>query len=329
MPRNGILFILVGPSGAGKNTLMKPVQAQVENLKQLATMTTRDIRPGEKEGREHFFVSHAKFHALINAGELVEWQRVHLDDLYGTPRKTVEEALNADRDLIADIDFLGASKVHAAYPDNTVLIFVTPSRLDTLAERIWQRGNVTPEVLTERLERARFEMTFAPRCHYLILNDDLEPATGRLRQIVESERIRHRGGGADHGPALLHDVIHTTVTALIRYNNKLLTRDNTPDNLLPTFAVQDYAQPLHETLQSQLQQTLNCTVHIEAISDSRFEFVAPNHVTISAAPPPDIYLDFTYKCSLQPPLPESVPGWRWQSPAALDLPPDINRLAVS
>jgi guanylate kinase len=163
MPRKGILFILVGPSGAGKNTLMKRVQQQFDNLPQLATMTTRSKREGEKNGREHWFISHAKFQELIDTNALIEWQRVHMNDLYGTPRRMVEDAINTGHDLIADIEFLGAAAIHEGYPDNTVLVFVTPSRLDILTDRILQRGNITPEVLANRLERARFEMTFAPR----------------------------------------------------------------------------------------------------------------------------------------------------------------------
>ena len=190
MPRQGILFILVGPSAAGKNTLMKPAQAHFGDLDQLATMTTRDIRDGEEQGREHWFVSHQEFQHLINTDSLVEYQNVHVDDYYGTPRKTIENAIAQGRDLIADIEFLGASAILRAYAEHVVLIFVTPSNLDILAERIEHRGNVTPEEVKDRLERARFEMTFAPQCHYLVLNDEVTTATEQLQRIIASERAR-------------------------------------------------------------------------------------------------------------------------------------------
>lgn len=315
MPRAGLLFVLVGPSGAGKNTLMKRVQPQFGDLPQLATMTTRAKRAGERNGREHWFVSPDEFQALIDTNALVEWQRVHLNDLYGTPRETVETALNSDSDLIADIEFLGASKIHAAYPDNTVLIFVTPSSLDILAERIRGRGNVTPEAFHDRIERAKFEMTFAPRCDYLVLNDDLEAATHALHEIIVSERIRRRAPQAGPPPIPARHTFQTTVTALIQSHDKLLTRANK----LPTFQPANHRQPPHEALQHALDQTLDHAVTIGALSDDRFDFVAPNHVTI-ASNLPDVQLHFYYECTLEPPDPASVPDWTWQPRANFDLP---------
>ena len=104
-----------------------------------------------------------KFQRLIDTNALIEYTPVHMDDWYGTPRADVEDALNAGQDLIADIESLGATKVHAAYPETTVLIFVTPSRLDTLPERIRQRGGLSRQAIANRFERAKFEMIFAPQ----------------------------------------------------------------------------------------------------------------------------------------------------------------------
>ena len=323
MARAGILFVLVGPSGAGKNTLMKHVQQQLGDLPQLATMTTRAQRTDEINGREHWFVSRAEFQTLIDTDALFEWQRVHLDDLYGTPRRTVEEALNADRDLIADIDFLGAEKLYDAYPDNTVLLFVTPPSLEILAERILKRGNVTPEALHDRIERAKFEMTFAPRCDYLILNDAIEPAADYLCRAIQSERIRRRDPSAGPLPVVEQHQFHTTITAVIQRGNQLLVRANQS----PAFQIADDTLPPHEALQHALTRLLNQPVRVGAISDSRFDFVAPDHVTIDCTPP-NVYMNFYYRCELEAPLATALPEWTWQSLAQLNLPAAIREVVA-
>jgi guanylate kinase len=328
MPGEGVLFILVGPSGAGKNTLMKLVQNQLGDLPQLATATTRERREGEQEGREHRFVSRDQFQRLIDTNALIEFQPVHVGDLYGTPRKTVEDALNAGNDLVADIDFLGATKIHDAYPQNTVLIFVTPSDLDILAQRIRQRGNITPEALDDRLERAKFEMTFAPKCDYLILNDIVEPAAEHLRQIVTSERIRRRGGHTDHFRAVEPPVFHASVTALLRFEDRLLLRNAATHKQLPTFQITDHTRLPHEVLQHKIRQALGQEVDIEAISDERFDFVAPHHVAMAAIPH-DVYLYFFYKCTYQSAYPLDIPGWEWEPLPALNLPTTLIELTLT
>lgn len=323
MSHDAILFVLVGPSAAGKNTLMKRVQAQFEDLHQLATITTRSMRPGEQQGREHWFVSHREFETLIGQNALIEWQRVHLDDLYGTPRKTVDEAIAAGRDLIADIEFLGAGKIQEAYADHAVFIFVTPSRLEILADRIEQRGKISPEEVTNRLERAKFEMTFAPRCHYLVINDEVEPAAEQLAHIVASERYRRRGQGS--ADALIpRDVFHTSVLPLIRDDGHLLALENGDLYTLPCYVADDAFQAPHDLLHEQLQADLGQDVRIESRTDDRFDFVAPNHVTIGHAGT-DKDLAFYYRCALTVPLLPPT-GWKWCPPNALSLPAPLGDL---
>lgn len=328
MPGNGILFVLVGPSGAGKNTVMKDVLPDFSNLRQLATMTTRGIREGEQEGREHRFVSREQFEDLIETDALVEWQQVHGKDLYGTPRQMVDESIAAGRDLIADVDFLGASKLKEGYPDHTVLIFVTPSRLDILADRIQKRGGISPEALSGRLERARFEMTFAPQCDYLILNDALETAAEQLHQIIESERSQRHGEGDLGKPLLPRHAFHCLVTALIRYEDKLLVKSNSllqPE--LPSFSLEgdDVGQP-HEILQQKIQNLLGHQIKIDSVADERFDFVAPNHVAIVTAHA-QIFIDYTYKASLA--SLEKVEGWEWKPLSSLMLSAPLGELVTT
>lgn len=325
MPREGILFILIGPSGAGKNTLMKRVQEQLGDLAQLPTATTRAMRPGEQEGREHRFVTHEQFQDLIDTDALIEYQPVHMGDLYGTPRQTVEDAITSGRDLIADIEFLGAGKIYEAHPDNTVLVFVTPSSLDILARRISQRGNLSPEERVNRLERAKFEMTFAPQCQHLILNDILEPAAEHLRQIVISERIRRRGDPAGSPHVLVRPFCHAAVAALLVHDGKLLAQSDSLDTHLPIFPIEDKTQPPHEVLQRQIREALHPAISVEAILDDRFDFVAPHHVALATIPNNN-YLYYYYRCRFPGLDPSALPGWDWHPVSVLNLPPALDEL---
>jgi guanylate kinase len=323
MSLDGILFILVGPSGAGKNTLMKRVQAQLGDLAQLTTATTRAPRDDEVEGREHYFVTKEEFQRRIEANALIEYTPVHMNDWYGTPRDDVENALKAGRDLIADIEFLGASEIQEAYPDNTVLIFVTPSRLDTLAERIRQRGGLSRKAIANRFERAKFEMTFAPKCHYLILNDIVEPAVEHLRQVIVSERSRRAGR-----PLLLaKPVLHSAAVGLIQRADHLLVQANSIGYELPTFPITDHTRLPHENLEQAIRETLGYGVSIEALSDKRFNFTAPHYVTLASIPR-DVYLYFYYRC--RPQLQEIIekPGWTWRPLTELHLPSAIKKLVT-
>jgi guanylate kinase len=322
MARQGVLFILVGPSAAGKNTLMKRVEEQLGDLPQLATATTRHPREDEIEGREHRFVTREAFQALIDANALLEYTPVHMDDWYGTPRQTVEEALHTGQDLIADIEFLGASQIHAAYPETTVLIFVTPSRLDTLPERIRQRGGLSRQAIANRFERAKFEMTFAPKCDYLILNDIIDPAVEHLRQIIVSERARRAGDK----PRLNKPTFHIASVGLVQRADQLLVAKNSVGYNLPTFPIADPSQLPHVALQQAAQDAFGYPVTIETLSDKRFDFTAPHYVTLAAIPQ-DVFLYYYYKC--RPPQTFSAaPGWVWQSIDVLNLPSAIKKLLI-
>lgn len=200
-PENwGNLFVLVGPGGAGKNALMRGVIDRVEDLKQLATATTRARRENEQHGREHLFVSLEEFQRMIRDGELLEWQEVTRNKFYGIPRSAVEDRLRTGHDLIADIDVLGARILRETYPQNTVLIFITvpgdteEAILGVLRERMANPDrNENPALIEERIERARkLELPFAAECDHVIVNDDREAATQQLYEIIEATRKKTR-----------------------------------------------------------------------------------------------------------------------------------------
>ncbi len=177
---------MVGPAGAGKNAIMNEVLRQLSDLHQLPTATTRPMRDTEEQGREHLFVSEAEFRQL----DLIESQVVH-KHLYGTPRLTIENAMRDGRDLIADIEVLGATYLHHAYPQNTILVFVQPPSVEDLIKRMSIRGETQAEIDT-RLQRVEMEMQYAPQCDYLITNyqDQLKQSSAILYGIVLAERSR-------------------------------------------------------------------------------------------------------------------------------------------
>lgn len=180
--------MLVGPPGAGKNALMNVVLQRVSRLRQLPTATTRNQRPTETQGREHLFVSPDEFQRMIDEEELVESQPVH-NHMYGTPRATLEKAFAVEDDLMADIDVKGAEQLRNSYPDNTVLIFIRPSSVEVLAQRMEERGENAEEI-DLRLRRVAMELQFAPQCDYLITNDDFDSAAATLGGIVLAEFSR-------------------------------------------------------------------------------------------------------------------------------------------
>jgi len=182
----GLLFVMVGPAGAGKNAIMNEVLRQLSDLRQVPTATTRPMRDTEVQGREHLFVSEAEFHKL----ELIESKTIH-NHLYGTPRATIENAMHEGRDLIADIDVLGATDLHHTYPNNTILVFIQPPSVDDLIKRMSIRGESQEEIDT-RLKRVEMEMQYAPQCDYLITNyqNQLSQSSAILYGIVLAERSR-------------------------------------------------------------------------------------------------------------------------------------------
>lgn len=186
----GVLFVLVGPAGVGKNTIMKHVMEKLPILHQLPTVTTRAMRPGEQEGREHFFVSLDEFQKIKASHGLIEDQEVYPGMFYGTPRRQLTEALRNGEKIIADIEVIGAQRLDEAFPDNIVLIFVSPPTLADLEVRLRQRGNMSEQEIHNRLARANREMPFARDCDYRITNDDLERSVATVTNIISQELLK-------------------------------------------------------------------------------------------------------------------------------------------
>ncbi len=187
----GIFFMVVGPAGAGKNTLMNDALRRLTWLKHLATCTTRSPRPGEVEAGEYHFVSMPRFRRMIADDELLEWQEVHPGRYYGVPRLAVERGLAAGETLIADLDVLGATCLQMLYPDNSVLIFIEAPSARELTQRMQGRGDREADIQS-RIRRVRMEMQYVALADEVIVNDDLASSRDRLCDILLHRRERQR-----------------------------------------------------------------------------------------------------------------------------------------
>ena len=194
----GLIFVLIGPGGAGKNAIMKALIAQRQALRQLPTATTRQMRADERQGREHLFISKDDFARMIANGELLEHQEVTPGKYYGIPRQTVQEALAAGQARIADIDVLGAKILAAAYRANVVQIYITvpggdiADQLAVLQARMEKRADLNTDI-SERLARAKsLELPYQSQCDYVVVNDQLSRAISCARDIVDRE-LKARG----------------------------------------------------------------------------------------------------------------------------------------
>ncbi len=182
MKRKGIIIVVSGFSGAGTGTIMKALTARYDQYALSISATTRDPRPGEVNGREYFFVSNEEFEKLIEEDGLIE-HAGYVNHYYGTPRKFVEDKLNAGIDVILEIEIQGALQVKRQYPDS-VLLFVLPPSADELAKRLKGRGTETDEVIKMRLDRACEESSGIENYDYIVVNDILEDAVERVHGII-------------------------------------------------------------------------------------------------------------------------------------------------
>lgn len=193
----GVIFVMIGPGGAGKNAIMRAIIQQSNNVTQLATATTRPMRDDEQQGREHLFISPEQFKQMIANNELLEYQEVTTNRFYGIPRQSVFKSLQDSTIRIADIEVLGAQELVKAFPDQVVQIFVTvpgetlEDKLKLLKARMEQRDNSTQ--VEERLKRARtLEFPYQKYCDYVVVNDELSHATQLVSDIINKE-LKQRG----------------------------------------------------------------------------------------------------------------------------------------
>jgi guanylate kinase len=186
----GTLFILSGPSGVGKDTVLRQAKSRLENIRTSISVTTRTPRRGEKHGVSYFFVSPETFQEMRKRGEFLEHAEVHTF-WYGTPRAWVLEQLDAGVDVVLEIDVQGAMQVREQFPD-LILIFLAPPSWEALSQRLRRRDTESAEKIQRRLTNARQEMARIDEYDYLVINAKLEDAVDRFCAIITAERCRPR-----------------------------------------------------------------------------------------------------------------------------------------
>jgi guanylate kinase len=186
--RTGTLFVLAGPSGVGKGSLVRELIAKDPSLSLSVSVTTRPPRPGEVDGVDYFFVDEDAFDRMIEAGELLEWAEI-VGHRSGTPRGFVEDRLSEGRDVILEIDVVGASFVRKRIPE-AVLVFVDTPSLEELERRLRGRGTETEEAIRLRLETAAWELEQRPWFDHVVVNDELARASEEVAAIIQSSRGR-------------------------------------------------------------------------------------------------------------------------------------------
>lgn len=185
----GILLVLSGFSGSGKGTVVKEVMKKYSDTYALSiSATSRQPRPGERNGIEYFFKTREEFEEMIAKDELVEYAQ-YVSNYYGTPKAYVEEQLAAGKDVILEIEIQGALEIKKKFPD-TLLLFMTPPSASELKERLIGRGTEAMDVVESRLARAVEEAQGIEEYDYLIVNDNLEECVERFHNIVSNEHYR-------------------------------------------------------------------------------------------------------------------------------------------
>jgi guanylate kinase len=189
--RRGLLLVMSSPSGAGKTTLSRKLLAADGNISMSVSVTTRKPRPGEVDGRDYHFITAQKFAEMVKAGELLEWAEV-FGNSYGTPKKPVEEALQAGRDVLFDIDWQGTQQLAQAMPEDLVRLFILPPTPDSLRERLISRAQDSSAVIAKRMAEAAHEISHWPEYDYVVVNDLVEVAHTQVVAILTAERLKRR-----------------------------------------------------------------------------------------------------------------------------------------
>ena len=184
----GNLIIICSPSGGGKGTLIKEIRRTVPGLGYSVSYTTRQMREGEQNGREYFFVSRPEFEKRASSGDLLEYFEVH-GNLYGTSVSMIDEITATGSDVILEIDVQGAEAVKRKKPDS-VGIFILPPSFEVLRERLIARSTEHSESLALRLSNAFGEIEHSPRFDYVVINREIGQAAAELASIIIAERMR-------------------------------------------------------------------------------------------------------------------------------------------
>ncbi|AGT92607.1 guanylate kinase [Rhodococcus erythropolis] len=182
--RRGRLVVLAGPSAVGKSSVVRELRTRLPELVFSVSATTRDPRPGEVDGKDYRFTSREEFQRMIDSGELLEWAEIHGGlQRSGTPAAPIEEALEAGKPVLVEVDLAGARAVRRAMPE-ALLVFMAPPSWDVLVQRLTGRGTETEDVVARRLETARVELAAQDEFDTVIVNEDVSRACDELVSLL-------------------------------------------------------------------------------------------------------------------------------------------------
>jgi guanylate kinase len=192
------MLVIASPSGAGKSSISRSLFQQDPNIRLSVSVTTRAKRSDEVEGVHYYFVDVPTFNRMKADGELLEWAQVH-DNFYGTPRAKVEEQLGAGNDILFDIDYQGTLQLYERSRPDMVTVFILPPTIKELRARLERRAQDSAGTIEKRLRNAKLEMQHYNEYDYIIINDDLEASTYKVRSILAAARLaRPRLTQLDH-----------------------------------------------------------------------------------------------------------------------------------
>lgn len=182
----GNLFIITGPSGVGKDTLISRLMSADNHLHYSVSATTRQARPGEIDGKSYYFLSKEQFENKIKQGEFLEYAE-YVGNYYGTLESPVNEKLQQGFDVLLIIELQGALQVHEKRPD-AIMLFIAPPSFEELERRLVTRGTESKEKIQQRLETAKIEISYSNKFNHIIVNDNIERAVEELHNIIQSYR---------------------------------------------------------------------------------------------------------------------------------------------
>ena len=202
-------FVFVGPSGAGKNTLIKELVAHDRNLRFSVSCTTRPPRGGEREGVDYYFLDPIKFKQMIAQNHFLEWAEVH-GYLYGTPKGEVAKAAMSHKDLLMDVDCEGARQMRQNFDFLAYFVFILPPSRQAVERRLRDRNRESEEDLELRLKNATLEVGQAELCNAWIVNDSLERTVRALQGLISLRRMRVSPRDLEYrNPTVLNRVLST------------------------------------------------------------------------------------------------------------------------
>lgn len=182
----GKLIIFSAPSGSGKSTIINALLAKGLNLSFSISATSRPPRGEEKEGIEYYFLTPEEFRSRIQKGDFLEYEEVYQNRFYGTLKAEVNRILANGSNVVLDVDVVGGCNIKKIYKEEALAVFIKPPGIEVLKERLEKRGTDSPEVIQSRIEKAEYELSFAPQYDVVIVNDQLDKA------IEESYQTIHR-----------------------------------------------------------------------------------------------------------------------------------------